>query len=159
MTSAPGPSTLNFNKQLFSSDLFSVSSFANTTKQPTSTDPTSIEVPTYLDKAWIQPTSTVCTQLIHSVQPYFLKHQVSASPAWYGPGPVPSLPNPHGSPPPEDTHSQGCQSPFDEEKLLLCDICKLVDGLPPPPHLTLTLILHRLALGKKRRKIPRITFQ
>jgi len=33
----------------------------------------------------------------------------------------PSLPNSHGSPPPEDTQCQVCQSLFDEK--LLCDIC------------------------------------
>jgi len=35
------------------------------------------------------------------------------------PGPVPSLPNSHGSPPPENSQCQVCQNPFYEENMLL----------------------------------------
>jgi len=71
------------------------------------------------DKAWAHSTSTICTQLIYSLQSHFFKHQPSASS-----GPVPSLTSSPASPP-SDTQCQVCQSPFDEEleKMLLCDIC------------------------------------
>ena len=39
------------------------------------------------------------------------------------PGPVPSLISSLVSPPSEDTQHQVCQGPFDEERMLLCDIC------------------------------------
>jgi len=70
------------------------------------------------DKAWTHSTSTTCTQLIYSLQSHFSQHQPSASP-----GPVPSLISSPASPPSDDAQCQVCQSPFDEEKMLLCDIC------------------------------------
>ena len=82
------------------------------------------------DKAWTHSISTTCTQFIYSLQSHFSKHQPSASP-----GPVPSLISFPASPPSDDTQCQVCQSPFDEEKLLLCDICNAswhMEGLSPP---------------------------
>jgi len=70
------------------------------------------------EKAWTHSTSSTCTQLIYSLQSHFFKHQPSTSP-----GPVPSLKSSPASPSSDDTQCQVCQSPFDEEKILLCDIC------------------------------------
>ena len=78
--------------------------------------------------------STMFTQLIYSGQSHFHKHQPSSSP-----GPVPSLPSSLASPLPEDTQCKVCQSPFYEEKMLLCDICNAgwhMDFLLPP-HTTI----------------------
>jgi len=70
------------------------------------------------DKAWTHSTFTTCTQLIYSLQSHFSKHQPSASP-----GPVPSRILSPASLPSDDTQCQVCQSPFDEERMLLCDMC------------------------------------
>ena len=70
-----------------------------------------------LDKASTRSTSTVCTQLIYSLESHFLKHQPSASP-----GPVPSLPSSLASPRSKNAQCQVCQNPFKEERMLLCDI-------------------------------------
>jgi len=99
MTSAPGPHTPHSNKLLFSLGPAPLNSSAN-------------------DKVWTHSTSTTCTQLIYSLQSHFFKHQPSASPV-----PVPSLKSSPARPPSDDTQCQVCQSPFDEEKMLLCDIC------------------------------------
>jgi len=111
-TSVPGPHTPYFNKPIFSSAL------------------PPLKLLRKYDKAWTRSTSTMFTQLIYSVQSHFLKHQPSASH-----GPVTSLPCSLASPPPEDTQCQVCQSPFDEEKMLLCDICNAgwhIECLLPP---------------------------
>jgi len=82
------------------------------------------------DKAWTHSTSTTCTQLIYSLQSHFSRHQPSTSP-----GPVQSLLSSPASHPSDDTQRQVCQSPFDEEKMLLCDICNTdwhMDCLLPP---------------------------
>jgi len=82
------------------------------------------------DKAWTHSTSTTCTQLIYSLQSHFFKHQPLASP-----GPAHSLTFSPASPLSDDTQCQACRSPFDEEKMLLCDICNAswhLDCLLPP---------------------------
>jgi len=82
------------------------------------------------DKAWIYYTSTTCTQLIYSLQSHFFEHQPSASPR-----PALSLTSSPASPLSDDTQGQVCHSPFDEEKMLLCDMCNAgwhMDCLPPP---------------------------
>jgi len=82
------------------------------------------------DKAWTHSTSTTCTQLIYSLQSHFFKHQLSASP-----GPAHSLTSSPTSSLSGDTQCQVCHSPFDEEKILLCDICNAgwnMDCFLPP---------------------------
>jgi len=59
------------------------------------------------DKAWTHITSTICTQLIYSLQFHFSKHLPSSSP-----GPIPSLISSLASPPSDDTQCQVCQSPL-----------------------------------------------
>ena len=59
----------------------------------------------------------MCTQLIYSLESHFLKHQPLASP-----GPVLALTSSPVSPPSDNTQYQVRQNPFDEEKMLLCDI-------------------------------------
>ena len=70
------------------------------------------------DKAWTDSTSPTCTQLIYSLQSHFSKHLSSRSTA-----PKPSVISSLVSLPSDDTQCQVCQSPFDEERMLLCDIC------------------------------------
>jgi len=70
------------------------------------------------DKAWTHSTSTICTQLIYSLQSHFSKHLSSSSAE-----PVLSLIFSLASPPSDDTQCQVCQSPFEEERMFLCVIC------------------------------------
>ena len=74
--------------------------------------------PLYLD---------LCTQLIYSVQSHLLEHQASTSSTT---GPVPSLPDFHGSPPPEDTLGQVCQSVV--QKCSSVTYFWQMECLPPP---------------------------
>jgi len=83
-----------------------------------------------MDLSYIDPQTNKCTQLIYWLQSHFSKHLPSSSP-----GPVPSLIFSLASPPPDDSQCQVCQSPFDEERMLLCDICNAgwhMDCLLPP---------------------------
>jgi hypothetical protein len=82
------------------------------------------------DKAWTHSTSHTCTNLIYSLQSHFFKHQPLTSP-----GPAHSLASSPASPLSDDTQCQVCHSPFDEEKMLLCDICNAgwhMECLHPP---------------------------
>ena len=82
------------------------------------------------DKAWTHSTSHTCTNLIYSLQSHFFKHQPLTSP-----GPAHSLASSPASPLSDDTQCQVCHSPFDEEKMLLCDICNAgwhMECLLPP---------------------------
>jgi len=112
------PAILNFTRALHRFDLCSWSS--HTPLQQTaillgSRPPKLLQKH---DKTWTDSTSPTCTQLIYSLQSHFSKHLFSRSTA-----PVPSLISSLDSLPSDDTQRQVCQSPFDEERMLLCDIC------------------------------------
>jgi len=81
------------------------------------------------EKAWVLLTFPTCTQLIYSVQ----SHSHLTQPSVFS---VPSpLATSSFSPPSDDIHCQVFQSPFNENQMLLCDICNagwhLVFLLPP----------------------------
>jgi len=81
------------------------------------------------EKAWVLLTFPTCTQLIYSIQSHSRLIQPPVLPSTSLPATILS------SPPPDDIHCQVCQSPFDEHKMLLCDICNAgwhVDCLLPP---------------------------
>ena len=89
------------------------------------------------EKAWVLPTSPTCTQLIYSIQSHSRLTHLPVLPSTSLPATILSS----GSPPLDDLHCQVCQSPFDERKMLLCDICNAgwhMDCLLPP----LTAIPH-----------------
>jgi len=81
------------------------------------------------EKAWVLLTFPTCTQLIYSIQSHSRLTQPPVLPSTSLPATILS------SPPPDDFHYQVCQSPFDEHKMLLCDICNagyhMVYLLPP----------------------------
>jgi len=87
------------------------------------------------EKAWVLHTFPTCTQLVYSIQSHSRLAQPPVFPSTSLPATILS------SPPPDDIHCQVCQSPFDEHKMLLCDICNAgwhMDCLLPPfttiPH-------------------------
>jgi len=87
------------------------------------------------EKAWVLLTSSTCTQLVYSFQSHSRLTQLPVLPSTSLPATILS------SPPPDDIHCQVCHSPFDEHKMLLCDICNAgwhMDCLLPP----LTAIPH-----------------
>jgi len=87
------------------------------------------------EKAWVLLTSPTCTQPIHSTQSHSRPSQPPVLPSTSPPATILS------SLPPDDIHCQICQSPFDEHKMLLCDMCNAgwhMDCLLPP----LTAIPH-----------------
>jgi len=89
--------------------------------------------PKQLVKAWALQITTSCSHFSLQLQAHF-KFLPSHSPS------VPQSPPPTANPPSglfEDTHCQVCHSPFDEEKMLLCDTCNAqagwhLDCLVPP---------------------------
>jgi len=99
-------------------------------------------IPPKLDRqhenAWVLLTFPTCTQLIYSIQSHSRLIQPPVLPPTSLPATILSSPPP---PVPDDIHCQVCQSPFDEHKVLLCDICNArwhMDCLVPPrtaiPH-------------------------
>jgi len=97
MISAPGLHTPHSNKLQFSLGPGPLNSSENTTKHGLTLPP------------------LYALNSSHSLQSHFSKHLSS--------GPVPSLISSLVSPPSDDTLCQVCRSPFDEEGMLLCDIC------------------------------------
>jgi len=99
MISVPGPHTLHLNKLLFCSALLPLSSFANTTKHGPTLHP--IMYTTHLLRSIpLSQTPTLILSRARTIPPL-----------------LPCQPTTRGYP-----KCQVCQSPFDEKKLLLCDI-------------------------------------
>jgi len=69
------------------------------------------------EKAWVLLTFPTCTQLIYSPLSHSRLTQPPVLPSTSLPATILS------SPPSDDINCQECQSPFDEHKMLLCDIC------------------------------------
>jgi len=80
-------------------------------------------------KAWGLLTSPTCTQLIYSIQSH---SRLTQLPVLFSTSLPPTI---LSSSPLDDIHCQVCQSPFDEHKMLLFDICNAgwyIDCLLPP---------------------------
>ena len=69
------------------------------------------------EKAWGLLTSPTCTQLIYSIQSH---SRLTQLPVLFSTSLPPTI---LSSSPLDDIHCQVCQSPFDEHKILLFDIC------------------------------------
>ena len=81
------------------------------------------------ERAWTLLTTSLCIQFSHQIQSQFAQtRSLLSSPL--------SFNRDHS--PANDTQCQTCQSPFDEEKMLLCDKCNTGWHLeciaPPPPY-------------------------
>ena len=99
-------------------DLWAWANYTDTQKVAMLLWPTPRKLDRQHSKALVLLTFPTCAKLICSIQSH-------AHPARTPVPPSPSFPaTTSPSPPLDDAHCQVCQSPFDEHKVLLCDIFK-----------------------------------